>query len=223
MSRIAQCYDSQSCIRCFSCMVGCGAENRVRLQRDKKRPVDKTAADTLSHLLYLTPKVTEIGIYPEARRITAFHHCRHCDTPQCKQDCPVNAIITRPGGSVVIQEEKCIGCQTCVGACPFHVPVYSKEYDKSYKCIQCYDRVENGLKQACVTACPTGALFSGVRDDVVAEAYKRAEFYSKSTGISFMVYGGDKVNSVVGSLGWMTIAPVREAVHYQLPVNPQKT
>ena len=222
MSRIAQCYDSQSCIRCFSCMVGCGAENRVRLQRDKKRPVDKTVTDTLAHLLYLTPTVTEIGVFPDARRITAFNHCRHCETPQCKPDCPVNAIITRPGGSVVILEEKCIGCQTCVGVCPFHVPVYSKEMDKSYKCIQCFDRTENGLKQACVTACPTGALFSGTHAEVVAEARKRSDFYSKSTGIPYMVYGGDKINSVVGSLGWMTIAPVLDAAQYGLPENPKK-
>lgn len=107
----------------------------------------------------------------------------------------------------MIREEKCIGCQTCVEVCPFHVPVYSKEMEKAYKCIQCYDRTENGLKQACVSACPTGALFSGIHEEVAAEARKRAEFYSKNTGIHFMVYGSDKINSVVGSLGWMTIAP----------------
>lgn len=222
MSRISQCYDSQSCIRCFSCMVGCGAENRVRLQRDKNRPVDKTVTDTLPHLFYLTPKITEVGIYPDARRITAFHHCRHCETPQCEQDCPVSAIISRPGGSVVIQEEKCIGCQTCVRVCPFHVPTYSKEMDKAYKCIQCYDRTESGLKQACVSACFTGALFSGTHEEVAVEALKRAEFYSKNSGFPFMVYGKDKINSTVGSLGWMTIAPARDAHHYRLPDNPQK-
>ena len=222
MSRIAQCYDSQSCIRCFSCMVGCGAENRLRLQRDKMRPVDMTVTEPLPHYFYLTPEISETGIYPAARRITAFHHCRHCESPQCKKDCPVSAIITRPGGSVVIQEEKCIGCQTCVGVCPFHAPTYSKEMDKSYKCIQCYDRIEHGLKQACVSACPTGALFSGTHADVAAEARKRAEYYSKNSGIHFLVYGNDKINSVVGSLGWMTIAPVGDAVLYQLPNNPQK-
>lgn len=222
MSRNAQCYDTQSCIRCFSCMVGCGAENRVRLQRDKKRPVDKTVTEELPHLLYLTPSVTEKGTYPNARRITAFRHCRHCETPQCKQDCPASAITTRPGGSVVIQEEKCIGCQTCVETCPFKAPTFSKELEKSYKCIQCYDRTENDMKQACVNSCPTGALFSGPHAEVVAEARKRAESYSKSTGVKYIVYGGDKLNPVVGSLGWMTIAPENDAAEYGLPKNPVK-
>jgi formate dehydrogenase iron-sulfur subunit len=222
MSRDAQCYDTQSCIRCFSCMVGCAAEYRVRLQRDNHRPVEVTAAQALPHLSFLTPRVTELGSYPEARRVTAFRHCKHCETALCLDNCPASAIMRRPGGAVVIQEEKCIGCQTCVGICPFEAPTYSKQMDKAYKCIQCYDRTENGLKQACVNACPTGALFSGSHQEVAAEARKRAAQYTKSTGIPFLVYGADRVNAVVGSLGWMTIAPAGDAEHLFLPANPKK-
>jgi ferredoxin len=36
MATIAQSYDSQSCIRCYACMVACGTENQARLQRDAK-------------------------------------------------------------------------------------------------------------------------------------------------------------------------------------------
>lgn len=222
MSRTAQCYDSQSCIRCFSCMINCGVENRLRLQRDKGRPMEKTAGTPMPHLFHLTPRTTEIGSYPDARRITEFHHCQHCEKAPCAGICPSRAITIRPGGSVVIREELCVGCQSCKDACPYDVPVYSKEQNKTYKCTQCHDRIENGLKQSCVTACPTGALFSGDYKDVLMEARQRAEQYTKTMGIPYTVYGGDKVNFYVGKLGWMTIAPVRDAAYYHLPDNPYR-
>jgi formate dehydrogenase iron-sulfur subunit len=222
MSQIAQCYDTQSCLRCYSCMVNCGVENRVRLQRDRLRPVEKTVGQALPHLSHLTPRVSQIGSYPEARQITAFHHCQHCEKAPCAQICPSRAVGVRPSGSVVIREELCVGCQACKDACPFDVPAYSADHNKTYKCTQCHDRTANGLKQACVEGCPTGALFSGNRAEVIKEARLRAERYSKATGIPYTVYGADQVNFYVGSLGWMTIAPARDAAHYQLPDNPYR-
>jgi formate dehydrogenase iron-sulfur subunit len=222
MQKHAQCYDSQSCIRCYSCMVNCGNENRVRLQRDKNRPVEKTVQQKLPHLFHLNPRATEIGTYPNATRITGFHHCMHCENAPCAKICPSGAIVTRPGGSVIIMENLCVGCQSCKDACPYDVPVYSKETNKTYKCTQCHDRIENGLKQACVTACPTGALFSGTREEVQKEALQRAENYTKVLGIKHAVYGGESVNFYVGKLGWMTIAPVKDSAAYLLPDNPYR-
>lgn len=222
MSRFVQCYDTQSCIRCFSCMVNCGVENRVRLQREKHRPVEKTVSEALPHLFHLTPRVMQVGSYPDARQITAFHHCQHCEKAPCAQICPSRAISVRPSGSVVIREELCVGCQACKDACPYDVPAYNAERNKTYKCTQCHDRVENGLKQSCVNGCPTGALFSGSYDEVLREARLRAAQYTKTMGNPYMVYGGDKVNFYVGKLGWMTIAPVRDSGYYQLPENPYR-
>jgi formate dehydrogenase iron-sulfur subunit len=222
MATFAQCYDSQSCIRCFACMVGCGTENQARLQRDAGVPIERASQQVAAHLFHIAPRAEEIGRYPDARRITGFAHCRHCENAPCASVCPTQAIVKRPTGTVVIRENLCIGCQSCRDACPFDVPQYSKARNKTYKCTGCFDRVEAGLKPACVAACPTGAMFSGSPDAVAKEARERAERYSKTLGIAHVVYGDQAVNGTTGRLGWMTIAPQRDAAFYDLPADPSR-
>jgi len=217
-----KCYDPQACILCFACMVNCAAENRLRLQRNDHIPMEESVQSTIPHLNHLTPRREELGTYPEARMVTAFHHCNHCEESPCQSICPTGAISTRPGGEVVIADELCIGCQSCGDACPFDVPVYSKENGKAYKCHGCYDRVENGLKPSCVTACPTEAMFSGTADEVLAEANRRIGIYHQTTGKEFVIYGADEVNSYVGDLRWVTIVEKGDLEAYQLDTNPRR-
>ena len=44
--------------------------------------------------------------------------CRHCEDAPCLNTCPVKA-ISRIDNSVIVDEVKCIGCKTCLLACPF--------------------------------------------------------------------------------------------------------
>lgn len=222
MKEQIKCYDTQSCIRCFACMIGCSTENKARIQRDNSIGVENSSQDSLCHLNYLTPKRVEIGTYPNAKQITAFHHCNHCENSPCQSICPTGAITTRKGGEVVINPDMCIGCQSCGDACPFDVPVYAKEDGKAYKCTGCYDRVENGLKQACVSACPTGAMFSGNADEVLIEAKKRAALYTEKSGKKHVVYGADSLNGYVGKLKWITIVEESDLAAYQLDTSPNK-
>jgi formate dehydrogenase iron-sulfur subunit len=222
MATIAQCYDSQSCIRCFACMVACGTENQARLQRDANIPIERSSQQVQAHLFHIAPRAQEVGQYPSARRLTGFSHCRHCEKAPCEANCPTRAIARRASGAVVIREDLCIGCQSCRDACPYDVPQYSKARNKTYKCTGCYDRVDVGLKPACVSACPTGALFSGSTDAVAKEARARAERYTKMLGVSYTVYGDQPVNGYVGKLGWMSIAPERDAAFYDLPEDPSR-
>ena len=223
MKEQIKCYDTQACIRCFACMINCSVENRVRLQREGVMNVEQSVQATMPHFNYLTPIRKEIGVYPNARQVTAFHHCNHCENAPCQSICPTGAITTRAGGEVVINAKACIGCQSCGDACPFDVPVYSKENGKAYKCTGCYDRVENGLKQSCVEACPTLAMFSGEAQEVINEAKKRAALYSEKSGKKYIVYGADKLNDYVGHLKWITIVEEAELEAYKLDSKPERT
>jgi len=216
-------YDPQSCINCYTCMVQCGVENRVRIERYTGIGPERTDNMELPHLFYLTPEAREFGTYPNARRITEFHHCQHCENAPCAQACPTNTIEVRANGLVVIHEEGCIGCRTCVEACPWDIPKLDPATNKAYKCVGCYDRVEAGMEPACVSACPSVALFAGEAEAVAAEARQRAADYAQSYGKEFVAYGTDKVSNDVGTTGWVTIAPKEDAKAYGLLDNPSAT
>lgn len=220
MSANMKCYDTTPCIRCFACMVGCSAENRLRLQREDGIGVEKSVQKREDHQSHLLPRRREFGIFPNARHVTAFVHCNHCENSPCLNICPVYAITTRVGGEVVINHDTCIGCSSCIDACPFDIPEIND--GKAFKCHGCYDKVENGLKPSCATICPTDALFSGKSEDVLKEAHARAAIYTKSTGKEHIVYGAEKLNDYVGKLNWVTIIPKEDLEAYQLDTNPTR-
>ena len=155
-------------------------------------------------------------------RSVGFHHCRHCEHAPCLESCPSGAIERREGGQVVINPSGCVGCRTCSDACPFNVPIYDKKTGKAAKCIGCYDRVEAGRKQSCVSACPTQALISGPESQVIAEGERRMALYKKRAGGDYLLYGKSSLNSYVGRTGWVTLAPREYAEAYLLPENPIK-
>lgn len=170
----------------------------------------------------MRPWRREVGQYPDTRLLVAFEHCRHCETAQCLLHCPSGAIERRPAGQVVINDSACIGCRTCRDACPFDIPIYDNQTGKARKCIGCYDRVESGMQPACVVACPSRALISGTEEEVLAEGMRRVAVYEKRLNRDFVLYGKDKVNDVVGRLGWVSIAPKEYAEHYDLFAKPAK-
>jgi len=78
--------------------------------------------------------------------------CLQCETPLCKEACPMNAIVRDVKTSALtIVEERCIGCKMCVVACPFGgITVLPDK--KVAKCDLC------GGDPKCVQYCPTGAI-----------------------------------------------------------------
>src|ERR1051326_7236419 len=101
--------------------------------------------------------------------------CMHCEHPACASACPTTALNKTELGPVVFDASRCIGCRACMQACPFVIPKY--DYNNPapliHKCTFCSDRLEVGLKPACATVCPTGAISFGDRDDMIAEAKDR--------------------------------------------------
>lgn len=102
--------------------------------------------------------------------IMVANACMHCADPVCMIGCPTGAIHRSENGEVVINDNTCIGCQTCANSCPYDnirmVEIRDRkgEYildeqmrpiNKATKCDLCYD---NPVSPACQNACPHDAL-----------------------------------------------------------------
>ncbi len=81
--------------------------------------------------------------------------CRHCEEPDCVFACISGALYKDPeSGKVLHDESKCVGCFSCVMACPFGGIVIDFEEKKIVKCDLC-----DGLDMPmCVKMCPNEAL-----------------------------------------------------------------
>lgn len=105
--------------------------------------------------------------------------CNHCDKPACMEVCPVGNIVKDEKTGAVLYKDLCISCGSCKEACPWGAPqYYDAEHFSEYaqddparpkmtKCILCYDRINEGLKPACVAACWNRALDAGPVDELI--------------------------------------------------------
>lgn len=78
--------------------------------------------------------------------------CNHCEEPVCQKACLMEAISKDKAGLTIRNPEACIGCESCVAACPFGGVVFDHEESLSVICDHC-----DG-DPLCVALCPTGAL-----------------------------------------------------------------
>lgn len=130
----------------------------------------------------------EYGVKPpEVYTINLSISCNHCDNPACVEICPTKYIYKEEKyGIVTIDESKiCLSCGACKKACPWDSPqfyddigLYKKNdpnTPKMTKCDLCIDRLEEGLKPACVTACIVRALDAGPIDELKSRYPKYSE------------------------------------------------
>ncbi|MFQ6122273.1 MAG: 4Fe-4S dicluster domain-containing protein [Dehalococcoidales bacterium] len=81
--------------------------------------------------------------------------CRHCAEPYCVYACLTGALQREPdSGVVTVDAERCIGCWTCLLACPFGVIRQDIHQEKIVKCDLC----QGEDIPACVANCPNEAL-----------------------------------------------------------------
>ena len=84
--------------------------------------------------------------------------CRQCREPVCVDACPVEALRREDSGIVRRSRMLCIGCGSCVYACPFGVIHPDLKQHQVAKCDLCEERVLAGDAPRCVAACTSGAL-----------------------------------------------------------------
>ncbi len=93
--------------------------------------------------------------------------CLQCERPVCLEICPVGAIKRNPAtGAMEVNERRCLGCKTCVMACPFGGVAFDHDRGTAFKCDLC------GGQPECAKMCPTGAI-QHVRDSMVASTKRR--------------------------------------------------
>jgi molybdopterin-containing oxidoreductase family iron-sulfur binding subunit len=116
--------------------------------------------------------------------------CQQCQNPPCTNVCPVGATFSTPEGTVLIDQDRCIGCRICMAACPYDrrffnwgnppVPPESKlaSYDIEHqtpprrgtvmKCDFCQDMGRAGILPYCAQGCPNHAIYYGDLEEDVA-------------------------------------------------------
>ena len=145
-------FDMTRCIGCRACQVACKDKNRLGVGT-----------------LYRGVKSYTVGTFPDVKTYSYSASCNHCEDPICMKNCPVGAIKKAEDGTVIQDQEKCIGCRMCVKSCPYGHPKYFPEKGVSGKCDGCYGIRANGGQPACVAGCPNRALDFGDVDELRAK------------------------------------------------------
>jgi Fe-S-cluster-containing dehydrogenase component/formate-dependent nitrite reductase membrane component NrfD len=144
MTKYAFVIDQRKCIGCHACTVACKAEHDV--------PIG----------VYRTwVKYIEKGEFPHSRRYFLVNRCNHCDDAPCVAICPTKALYKRKDGIVDFDASRCIGCKSCMQACPYDALYIDPSSHTAAKCNYCAHRTEIGLEPACVVVCPERAIIAG--------------------------------------------------------------
>lgn len=88
--------------------------------------------------------------------------CNHCEKAYCLEVCPTKACHREPelNHRVVIDKILCIGCKTCIMACPFDHPFFDVKERVTVKCDFC-----DGDPQ-CVAFCYAKAIYFVDTDNI---------------------------------------------------------
>lgn len=183
MSHYAIVVDLDRCIGCHGCEIACKNENNIALGEYWNKVVERGP----------------FGEYPDLEMYFLPTMCQQCQDAPCVNVCPTGASYRDADGMVLVDKEKCIGCKSCIMACPYGARYYRENEDGYFgtelneyeavmytampqgrvdKCTFCVDRIDAGGNepQACVAACPAGARVFGDLETLKKQAESAAGF-----------------------------------------------
>ena len=135
----------QVCIGCGLCRVYCQTEHShskdiiKAFKRETSRPLPRICVERKAEVSFAV-------------------QCRHCTEPWCVYACLTGAMYKDPAtGVVIVAADKCIGCWTCIIACPYGALSRDMANHRVAKCDLCPERAI----PACVANCPNEALIVG--------------------------------------------------------------
>ena len=118
MTRWGMVVDLGRCVGCQTCTIACKMENGLP-----------------PGTLWRTVLDLESGEFPDVKRQFFPLTCMHCADPPCHDACPTTATKVRADGIVWIDDDICIGCGSCVVACPYRarhlVPLERYYFDEA--------------------------------------------------------------------------------------------
>ena len=152
---------------------------RDRVQGVERRVGDQRAADRLT--IPTAPIRRACGSTASAttksasirRRRPSISRCRACiaRTPTCVTVCPTGASYKREDGIVLVDQDRCMGCNLCAWACPYGARELDRvlRHDEEVHAVR-RPRPRRALPEherqpACVLACPTHARHFGDFED----------------------------------------------------------
>lgn len=191
--------DTTRCIGCRACEVACAEEHDLYVP-------DVVNDGAFESFRKTTEKQWTVVNRFETEKGEVFvkRQCMHCYQAACATACPTEAMKQTDHGPVIWRGRKCIGCRFCMISCPFEMPKfeYNEWNPKLQKCTMCFERLEEGQKPACVSACPTDALMFGTRVKNLEIA--RHRIYSHPDKYVHHIYGEREA----GGTGYIYLAAV---------------
>ena len=168
--RLGLAIDLDTCVGCHACATACkewNASSSVSGPLSDYEPFGAAA----SGVWFNRVRHFEVGEYPDSKTINFPMSCMHCADAACVTVCPTGASYKRADGIVLVDQDKCMGCNLCAWACPYGARELDQVDGTMKKCTLCVDRIYDEAlppedrQPACVLACPTHARMFGDFDD----------------------------------------------------------